>query len=240
MGWLFFKSGFAARTLVSAMVYPVFVRMTAFLTEIRLTEDLLLCAILAGVLMGCVLGMILQADASSGGLDIPPIILEKKCHIPVSVSMWSMDAVLLGLQVTQASLNEIAFGLILMAVTYVTINRILSSGKQAVEILIYSKLHEELLSCLIHDLDKGASFIHIKSGYARKEGLAVHSVFSGKDLPAVQNAVFAIDPSAFMVISNVREVRGLGFRPAAVQKNAAQKAGIENSEIHRIPAVFLE
>lgn len=188
--------------------------LTAGLGQAFDGNEPMLYAILAGVLMGCGLGMILQADASSGGLDIPPIILEKKFGLPVSATMWAMDVVLLVLQISQASILSISYGVIYMALTYVTMNQILSSGKHAVEMLVYTPKSEEVLECILHDQDKGASLIHVKSGYLKQEGYAVHSIFRKKDLASMQKAVFDIDPDAFVVISNVRQVRGTGFYPA--------------------------
>ena len=205
---------FAGRTLISAILYPIFFNLTAGLGQAFDVNEPMLYAILAGVLMGCGLGMILQADASSGGLDIPPIILEKKFGLPVSATMWAMDVVLLVLQISQASILSISYGVIYMALTYVTMNQILSSGKHAVEMLVYTPKSEEVLECILHDQDRGASLIHVKSGYLKQEGYAVHSIFRKKDLAPMQKAVFDIDPDAFVIISNVRQVRGTGFYPA--------------------------
>lgn len=83
IGFLVLGRKFAARTLVSAVAYPVCIQLTSFLKNLDVTSDPLVQALAAGLLMGAGMGMILQADASSGGLDIPPIILEKKFHIPV-------------------------------------------------------------------------------------------------------------------------------------------------------------
>lgn len=219
IGFLVLGRKFAARTLVSAVVYPVCVQLTSFLKNLDLTSDPLVQAIAAGLLMGAGLGMILQADASSGGLDIPPIILEKKFHIPVTATMWAMDAVLLTAQIREASMVQVLMGFVFMAVTYLTMNRILSSGKQAVEMVVYTGNPERILDNVLHIQNKGASLIAVESGYSRKTGYAVHSVFRRKDLPVIQNAVFEIDPGAFMRISNVREVRGQGFRQNSVSEN---------------------
>lgn len=233
IGFLVLGRKFAARTLVSAVAYPVCIQLTSFLKNLDMTSDPLVQALAAGLLMGAGMGMILQADASLGGLDIPPIILEKKFHIPVPATMWTMDVILLAAQIREASVVQVLMGFVFMAATYLTMNRILSSGKQAVEMLVYTGNPERILDNVLHVQNKGASLIAVESGYNRKTGYAVHSVFRRKDLPVIQNAVFEIDPSAFMRISNVREVRGQGFKQnniSEIQRNPAESSSVFRSE----------
>lgn len=122
LGW-----HFAARTLISAFIYPVFIQITAFLTTGPQSEYPLLCGVAGGLLMGAGMGLILRAGASSGGLDIPPIVLERKTGLPVSVSMFGMDLILLGCQIPCSQSVQIVGGFAFIGVTYLVMNGLLSS-----------------------------------------------------------------------------------------------------------------
>ena len=56
-----------------------------------MTNDILLSAIYAGIMVGLGVGIVIRFGASTGGLDIPPLILNKKFGIPVAVSMYLFD-----------------------------------------------------------------------------------------------------------------------------------------------------
>ena len=61
-----------------------------------LTEDKILCILFAAVFLGLGLGILIRAGASTGGLDIPPIVMKKYFHIPVPVTMNTLDFFILG------------------------------------------------------------------------------------------------------------------------------------------------
>ena len=91
---------FALTTIVSTIVYPMFL---SFFTQQQwiatMTNDILLSAIYAGIMVGLGVGIVIRFGASTGGLDIPPLILNKKLGIPVAVSMYLFDFTVLLLQV---------------------------------------------------------------------------------------------------------------------------------------------
>ena len=79
---------FAMTTVLSSLLYPVLLSgVQALLGDFRVTEDLLLCALFGGMGLGIALGIVIRAGASTGGMDIPPLILNKLfgAHKPVAV-----------------------------------------------------------------------------------------------------------------------------------------------------------
>ena len=80
---------FALTTVVSTVVYPGFLSFFSQTEWIcTLTDNLMLAAVYAGILMGLGVGIVIRLGASTGGMDIPPLILNKKLGIPVAVSMY--------------------------------------------------------------------------------------------------------------------------------------------------------
>lgn len=68
-----------------------------------LTDDLILCGIFAGLGIGIALGLVLRTGSSTGGTDIPTIILSKKFHISVSAILYAFDVIIL---ISQATFRE--------------------------------------------------------------------------------------------------------------------------------------
>ncbi len=202
---------FALTTLISTIGYPVFVQLTGFLSTSRITADPLVAAVAGGCLMGAGLGLIIQSGASSGGLDIPPIILHRKLGWNLTVIMWALDVVFLAIQASFSPLTALLHGLILIACTYLAMNHILTIGSSAVQVLIITEEVEQVRQLLEKQLDKGSTLLHGRTGHRGKETDLILSVLKRRDLNSLREQVSAIDPAAFMIVSNVQEVRGLGF-----------------------------
>lgn len=211
-GFLFLGKTFALTTLLSTFIYPVIVRLTTPLTSlIVMTNEPLLAAICAGVLMGLGLGLVIGAGASTGGMDIPVIIANRKLGVSVSVAMYIMDTCILMSQMLFSDISSLAYGIVLIAATTFTINQVILVGKSECQVLVVSKEIEKIRQVIIEDLDHGATLLHIETGFERKDTKAVLCVIPNRDLHMLQKTILDIDPLAFMTISKIQEVNGRGF-----------------------------
>ena len=223
IGLLFLGKRFALTTLLSTMIYPVFLELTANVSEIFvLTSDPLVAAIVSGLLSGLALGLVIQSGASTGGMDIPPLILEKKYKIPVGLSMGIMDASIMLAQTVFAPTSGILCGLVFIVIVTIVMNRILVTGTSQFQVMVMSEKTEEMRDVFIRDLNRGVTMFKVETGYYHNDQKTLMSIVSQKDLSIVQETVNRIDDKAFMVISKVQEVHGKGFKPWKDMKNDAQ------------------
>lgn len=85
---------FALTTVISTFYYPFILSVFQSLTALgKVTEDNLLAVIFSGLLIGAGIGVVIRAGASTGGMDIPPLVLNKKMGLPVSMTMNGMAPV---------------------------------------------------------------------------------------------------------------------------------------------------
>ena len=214
VGFIFLGKRFALTTLLSTMIYPVFLEITANVSTIFvLTSDPLVAAIVSGLLSGLALGLVIQSGASTGGMDIPPLILEKKYKIPVGISMVIMDSTIMLVQMLFAPTSGILCGLVFIGIVTFVMNRILVMGTSQFQVLVMSEKTEEIRDVFINELSRGVTMLKVETGYYRKDQKTILSIVSQKDLAKVQETVNAIDDEAFMIISKVQEVHGQGFKP---------------------------
>ena len=176
-----------------------------------LTGDLLLCAILAGVLAGLGVGLVIRAGASSGGLDIPPLVLNRTMGISVGAVMLAENVIILVFQLFISRPEQILYGIVQVALTSLTVDWITLSGKKQAQLLIISPLHEETSSALLNRADVGLSLLQMETGYSRIAQQAVLCAVPPHKLPKVEDLAVGIDPTCFMLVSSVSEVRGRGF-----------------------------
>ena len=89
LGWVVLGSRFALTTIASTILSPLFLALwERVFADFVLTDDLVLNTIFAGLGVGISLGITIRAGASTGGMDIPPLVLQKRFKVPVSVSMY--------------------------------------------------------------------------------------------------------------------------------------------------------
>ena len=204
---------FAMTTLVSSVAYPAFLSINEALacrTGV-LSGDPMLCTVFAGLLIGAGIALVLQQGASTGGMDIPPLVLKKLAGVPVAGSMYAFDVVILALQMLSADREQVLYGILLVCLYTLVLEKLLTLGKNRVQLKIISEKYEEINEVILHRFDRGSTLFEVEGGYTRRETYAVLTVVTSRELFRITEAVKAIDPDAFIVIEQVREVSGRGF-----------------------------
>lgn len=212
IGWLILGKAFAVTTLASTFLYPMSLELlNHLLGDLVLTDDLLLCTIFAGLGIGISLGIVLRAGASTGGMDIPPLVLQKFFRIPVSVSLYLFDFLILLLQAIIRPVENILYGILLVLVYTIVLDKMLLIGSTRTELKLISNKSGELCEAIQKQVDRGVTLLNGEGGYLHEEMQLVLSVISNRELIKVEKLVHEIDPECFMIVSRVSEVRGRGF-----------------------------
>ena len=202
---------FALMTIISAFYSPFILEMVQQLIPEPLTQDIMLATIIGGLLVGLGMGMVLRVGASTGGMDIPPLLLKKKAGIPVGVSMYAFDFAILAVQATFAGLERMLYSVILIIIYTVVIDKIMTLGTSQIQAKIISERYEEINRAIQQRLDRGTTLIAMKGGYLGRESYEIMIVLGTRELPRLSELVTEYDPKAFMVVNKVSEVRGRGF-----------------------------
>lgn len=212
IGLYFLGKRFAFSTLISTFYFPFILGvLEKTIGYTRLTSDPLVAALFGGVFIGTAIGIVVRCHASTGGMDIPPLILNKKMAIPVSVSMYAFDFLILLAQVFYTDVELVFYGIILVATYTMVLDKVLLLGKSQTEVQIISKEYEKISELIRDELDRGTTLIDATSGYLKNEYPIVMSVISNRELPKLNNLVNEVDDHAFMIVNKVNEVRGRGF-----------------------------
>lgn len=212
LGWWVLGRSFAMTTVISSIFYPVALEvLNRVLGDVVITENMLLNVIFAGLTLGLSLGIVLRAGASTGGMDIPPLILKKKFHIPVSISLWAFDFCILLSQMMFHPLEDLLYGILLIIVISVALNKVLLLGTSRTEVKIVSLEAEAIREAILSRVDRGVTMLYGQSGYKRQDLEVILSVVSNHELPKIEQLARDIDPNCFVVVSRVTEVWGRGF-----------------------------
>ncbi len=212
LGWIILGRKFAMTTVLSSILYPVILEiLNRLLGDIVVTENILLNVLFAGMGLGLSLGIVIRSGASTGGMDIPPLILKKFFHIPVSASLWVFDFFIMLTQMAFHPIEDLLYGILLLIAISTALNKAMVLGTSRTEVKIVSEHSEEIRQAILSRVDRGVTVLHGEGGYGRTDTEVLLSVISNRELPRLQQLARSIDPKCFMVVSQVTEVWGRGF-----------------------------
>lgn len=211
IGAVFLGKHFAATTLISSFLFPFLLGQIEAVVQSPLTSDLLLSVILGGVLSGLGIGIVIRAGSSTGGNDIPMLLLNKKLGVPISAAMYSLDFIILCLQLPYSSLEIALYSIVLIATYSIMADKASTLGKGRVQVRIISSEHKKISRAIQEQIDRGVTLYRIEGGYTSQESCEVMTVVSGRELNRLNRLIMEIDPQAFIMIAHINEVRGRGF-----------------------------
>ena len=212
VGWMVLGRQFAMTTVLSSVLYPAILEiLNRTLGDVVVTENILLNLLFAGMGLGISLGIVIRGGASTGGMDIPPLILKKFFHIPVSASLWIFDFCILLSQMFFHPAEDLLYGILLIIVISVSLNKVMLLGTSRTEVKIISRKSGEIRDAILSKVDRGVTMLHGQGGYERQGTEVILSVVSNREMPKIQQLARSIDPDCFMIISQVTEVWGRGF-----------------------------
>ena len=212
VGLAFLGRKFAMTTVLSSLLYPLFLKLwDALIGSPLLTQNMLLNVIFAGTLLAVSLGTVMRCGASTGGMDIPPLILNRYFRIPVSVSLYVFDFIIILSQAFYHTPEDVLYGVLLLIITSLVLDKMMLVGTTKTEVKIVSEKSAEITREILHSVDRGVTLLDGEGGYAHGRTQVILSIVSNRELPQVLAATRRIDPESFVIVSRVSEVWGRGF-----------------------------
>lgn len=217
VGFLFLGKRFAWKTLISSICYPLLLSLLSWIADTRFPEgyfvmDPYLATIYGGLLMGCGVGLIFRCGASSGGMDIPPLVIHKYTHLPLSTLVLVTDTLTVLLGVVTYGFQSALIGILSVFLSSMAIDKMLTLGAiKSKNCMIISERYEEMLAFIHQELYRGTTILQGHGGFTQEERPVIMVVVSKKQYPLLEHEVLKVDPNAFIIVTDTDEVHGLGF-----------------------------
>lgn len=212
LGLIFMGWQFAATSLLSTILYPIILAVFESLPLTTLfNENIVISALACGVLCGLGIGMVVRVGASTGGMDIPPIILHKYKGIPVGTSIMFFDTLVVLMQVFVKGTDNVLLSILVILVMSTTINRTVVWGENKIQIIIISPEIQAIRQEILRNVDCGVTMLEIEGGYECKKQQAILSVVYASKYPVIRDVALKLDKHAFIVASDVQGVNGKGY-----------------------------
>lgn len=212
IGLFFIGKKFAFSTLISTFTFPILLEFFNTNTIFHgYCDDILLAGILGGSLVGIGTGLMIRNGASSGGIDIVAIVLNKKIGIPVFIVINTCDFIILCLQGTFSRPTVILYSLIFVFITSYMLNKTLTKGSKMVQLMVVSDYHEIIKKMIIEEGDAGVTSLYSQKGFNETDTKTLLTIIPPVKLAKIKEQIKRIDPVAFMVVATVDEVSGRGY-----------------------------
>lgn len=201
---------------VKTLVGTVFLPLVVFLTRDWSVgfEDPLLGALFGGIGVGLGLGIVFRASASTGGTDLAAQIIHKYSGISIGVCVFLIDGLIVITSAVVFGIELALYALIALFVTGKTIDLVQMGVGYAKVALIISNHQEEVRQSILQDVDRGVTRLSGYGGYTDEERPVLMCVVNQSEVTKLKHIVKAVDPQAFVIVTNATEVLGEGFKRA--------------------------
>lgn len=191
--------------LLSAWIYVI--------PAIDLTQqDYFLAAIFGGVIGGAGMGLILLARSTTGGTELLAVLIQHFIrHYSVVQIMQVLDAMIVLTGLYLFGIKAGMYAIVAIFVTTKVSDGLMEGFKYSKSAFIITDQYEKVAKKILLELDRGATGLYAKGMYSGDEKCMLYCVVSKKQIVELKDIVASVDPDAFVIVSDVREVLGEGF-----------------------------
>ena len=201
---------FIFRTFIGTMCLSVWLYV---IPVIDLTQgDYILTSVFGGVIAGAGMGLILLAKATTGGTDMVATLIQHKLkHYSVVQIMQILDGIIVLAGLYVFGIKAAMYAIVAIFITTKVSDALMEGFKFSKAAFIISDKHEIVAKKILEDLDRGVTGLYAKGMYSGEEKCMLYCVVSQKEIVQVKEMVAMVDPNAFVIVSDAREVLGEGF-----------------------------
>jgi uncharacterized membrane-anchored protein YitT (DUF2179 family) len=229
LGWLRISAGFVWRSIIGTLAYSLVIDITEpFMSgwykyvfsgsSSGIVPDPLLFTLFGGILYGLGLGLIFRASYTTGGTDIIAVLLKRRIkHLSIGQFLLVIDATVVILTVFfYRNQNESAvllamYSFIAMYLTSKSIDIVLEGFDYTRTAYVISDHSEEIGHRIMNQLNRGVTALNGEGMYTGRSKKVLLCVLARKQIPLLKSIVLEIDPEAFVIVGEAREVLGEGF-----------------------------
>ena len=202
---------FIYKTLYATVILSLFVDLLgSFVTSP--TSDLLLSSIYGGLVVGLGLGLVFRFGATTGGTDLAAQIIYRYLQISVGQTLLLIDGLVIVLAAFVFGIERALYAFLVVFLTAKVIDLIQEGEGFAKAVFIISDHGPAIGDTIIKDLNRGVTYLHGKGGFSGRSREIILVVVARSELSTLKNLVRAIDEQAFVMVANMNEVLGEGFK----------------------------
>lgn len=209
IGWRFLDKATVLYTILAMLCMSLFLNITHewhFVTNQRIVA-----ALGAGVLMGAGMGLIMLGNGTTAGSAIIAKLLNKFLGWNVSYALLFCDIFVVAFSVAVIGIESLILTVVSLYVSTKVLDYLLEGFNPKKAVTIISKYHEELAAAIDQEIERGITVFDAQGYYSKAEKPVLYIVISRQQLLPVTKIINRIDPEAFVIVNEVQSVIGEGF-----------------------------
>ena len=215
LGFLFLGRHFILKTFVSILSFTVYTDLLFVLIPTYDT-DRLLASIFGGVLMGAGLGLVYLRGGSTGGTDIVNRLLQRKFpFMKLGRLVFITDVIVIAIAtIVFRNIETALYGIVVIFIQTQVMDQILYGLDTGKAILVITNQQQKLSQAIMERMQRGCTILPATGAYSGEERAVVLCAVRRNEFYKLQRLIHAIDPSAFLIVTDAGEALGQGFKPA--------------------------
>lgn len=202
---------YAIDTIIGTVLLSVGIDATRFVGNYHLVADPMLNAIFGGVLVGIGCGIVFRANSNGGGFDVIGAVAKKYYSLDLGTVVFAFNLIIILVGIGLFNVSIGLFTLISMYIVGEVTNKVVAGFNRKKLIIIVSPLAELMAGSIMQYLGRGVTFMYGQGAYSHKERKVIFVVVSLTQVSKIKLIVNALDPTAFIIITDTSEVTGHGF-----------------------------
>lgn len=201
---------FGIRTLLATILLSVFID---YIKLPSLSDNALLASVYGGVMMGFGLGLVFRANATTGGTDLMARLIHRWVHrIRISWVLFAIDSTVVVASGILLGPDRALYALVALFITSKMIDLVLEGLNQSKAFFIITSHTETIVGRILKEMDRGATLLNGRGAYTGEDRDVIFCVLNRVQVTRLKALVKEEDPAAFVLVADVREAMGEGFK----------------------------
>ncbi len=205
---------FMGKTIIATLFLSLFLALTEGVELPLPKDDYFLMSGLAAVICGFGVGLVVSAQATTGGTDLLAAILQtRRQHLTVMNLLFVVDGLVILTGLYVFGIRNSCYALFTVYLTSKVGDWVVEGVRVSKAVYIISEEGGRIAERIMNEMERGVTGLSSRGMYSGSDRLMLFCVVSSKEVVAVKRLAYEEDPNAFVIVSDVKEVLGEGFAP---------------------------
>lgn len=175
-------------------------------------DDIMLSALWGGIISGVGYGLVFRCGANTGGSDTIGQIIARKSSLPVGATVMAIDVAVCAASAPVFSITNALYAALSMVLMGYVVDMVVDGGNSQRAAFIISDAYEEIEHDILHAMDRGCTRLMAQGSWTKKDRPVLFFVMSRREISIVKTVVYEHDENAMLIITDVNEAIGYGFK----------------------------
>lgn len=175
-------------------------------------EDIMLSALWGGIVSGVGYGLVFRCGANTGGSDTIGQIIARKSSLPVGATVMAIDVAVCAASAPVFSVANALYAALSMVLMGYVVDMVVDGGNTQRAAFIISDHFEDIEHDILHAMDRGCTRLMAQGSWTKKDRPVLFFVLSRREISIIKTIVYEHDADAMLIITDVNEAIGYGFK----------------------------